>query len=203
MAETQKSFTPLYVLLAISLVLSAVVLIALPKGVDETALADKVTAQVISQIPAPEPVPTAAEIAAEIKVPEVTVPEFKSDQKVDEVWKEVYSDEIDELNTEAYNVAVDKLSDHDYRLLEKYLEANVADFDELETTTIKDYEVTAVNMGLKTDEDKVATVDFTLKARYTLLNGDSDDQKKTLHAIATVTFDKGDYSDEDVEIVFS
>ena len=177
------------------------------QGVDEQALADKVTAQVISQIPEVEPVPTAAEIAALITVPtvpEVTIPEFKSDEKVNDLWKNLYAENISKLETEAYDVAVNELEDHDYRLLTRWLESNVVGFDELDTpVNIHDFEVNVVELGLDEDEDKIATVEFELKVRYSLLEGTDDDFKKTVKATATVTFDEGDFSDEDVEIVFA
>lgn len=201
----EKNTTLLVSLIAIVGVLSLVTLfIAGSNKVDETALANTVTAQVISKIPAPEPVPTAAEIAALIPQPEAPViPEFKSDQKVDEVWKEIYADDIEELETEAYNVAVEELEKRDYKALEKYLKGSIENFDELVSVEIKDEDITVVNLGLDEDENKVATVEFELKAVYSLSEGEDDDFKKKVIGTATVTFDKGDYSDEDVEIVFA
>jgi hypothetical protein len=194
-------------LVALVGVLSLITLfIAGSNKVDEQALANTVTAQVISKIPAPEKVPTAAEIAAQIVVPsapEVTIPEFKSDSKVDDLWKNLYADQIEELETEAYNVAELELEDHDYKLLTKWLEANIVGFDEIDSVIIKDYDIDVVELGLDEDEDKIATVNFELKVRYTLLEGEDDNLKKTVNATATVTFDKGDFSDEDVELVFA
>ena len=178
-------------------------------NIDQQALADKVTAQVISQIPDVEPVPTAAEIAALITVPaapiapEVTIPEFKENEKVNDLWENLYAVNISKLETEAYDVAVIELKDRDYRLLTKWLESNVVGFDELDTPVeIHDFEVTVVELGLDEKEDKVATVEFELKVRYSLLEGTDEDFKKTVKGTATVTFDEGEFDDEDVELVF-
>lgn len=196
-------------LIVAAVILSLVTLFAVlgnNNKVDEEALANKVTAQVISQMPKSEKIDVdklATEVAGKISVPEVTVPEFKSDEKVQDLWEDLYADEIDGLETEAYDVAVSELEDHDYKALEKYLEANVEGFDELENVDVKDYEIKVINLGLDEDEDKVAVVEFELKVKYSLLEGADDDFKKTVYANATVTFDEGDFSDEDVELVFA
>ena len=197
-------------LIAVAVILMVVTIFGVYSitSVDEQALSDKVTAQVIKQIPVPEKVnvPTAAEIAALITVPsapEVVVPEFKSDSHVQDLWENLYGDEIDELETEAYDVAELELEDHDYKLLTKWLESSIEGFDELEDVDVKDYDITIVELGLDEDEDKIATVEFELKVKYSLLEGADDNFKKTVFATATVSFDEGDYDDEDVEFVFA
>lgn len=196
-------------LIVAAVILSLVTLFAVlgnNNKIDEQALANKVTAQVISQMPKSEKIDVdqlATDVAGKIAVPEVTVPEFKSDEKVTDLWDNLYADEIDELETEAYDVAVSELEDHDYKALEKYLEANVEGFDELENVDVHDYDVKVIELGLDEDENKVAVVEFELKVKYSLLEGADDDFKKTVYANATVTFDEGDFEDEDVEIVFA
>jgi hypothetical protein len=203
----EKNIGLLVGLISVLGVLSLITLFIAGSGkIDQQALSDKITAQVISKIPAPEKVPTAAEIAAQIVVPsapEVIIPEFKENEKVNDLWKNLYADQIEELETEAYNVAELELKDHDYKLLTNWLEANVVGFDEIDSVTIKDYDINVVELGLDEDEDKIATVNFELKVRYTLLEGSDDNLKKTVNATATVNFDKGDFSDEDVELVFA
>lgn len=171
--------------------------------VNEQDIANKITTQVLANIPAQAAVPTAAEIASLIKVPEApTIPEFKSDSKVSDLWDNLYADEIEELENQTYNVSVNELEKRNYRSLENYLKDNIENFDELEDVDIKDYDITITELGLDEDEDKIAIVDLELKVRYSLLEGADEDLKKTIHAIATVTFDEGDYSDEDIEIIF-
>jgi len=91
--------------------------------------------------------------------------------------------------------------------LTKWLEGEIVGFDELdEPVFIHDYEVKVVNLGLD-DEDKIATVEFELKVRYFLLEGEDDYFKKTVKATATVTYefdeDEGEYDDAEVELVFA
>lgn len=197
-------------LVTLIIVLAAINLIGLlvigSNQVDEQALANKVTAQVISQIPAPESVPTAAEIAALITVPsapEVNVPEFKSDSHVQDLWEDLYAEEIDELETEAYDVAELELEDDDYEALTDWLEANIEGFDELEDVDVDDYEINIIELGLDEDEDKIAEVVFELEIEYTLLEGVVQDYKKQLIATANVLFEEGDFDDEEVELVFA
>lgn len=197
----------IYTLLAVAVILCLITTFAVVGNkVDEQALSDKVTAQVISQIPDPDPVPTAAEIAAQITVPsapEVTVPEFKSDEKVKDLWEDLYADEIYKLETEAYDVAEIELEDHDYKLLTKWLEGQIEGFDELKDVDVEDYEVNIIKLGLEEDEDKVAEVVFELKVKYNLEEGQTTKYKKNVLATATVTFDEGEWDDEDVELVFA
>jgi len=178
-----------------------------PDKIDQEALANKVTAQVIQQIPVPEKPQVidvdalAATVAGKINIPEYVQPEF--DSKFVDIWEKEYADEIEELETEAYNVAEIELEKKDYKALERYLESTIENFDELEDVDVKDYNITIVDLGLDEDEDKVATIEFELKVRYTLEEGVDDDFKKYVYATATVVFDEGDYTDEDVELVFA
>jgi len=195
--------TMLVILAVLSLITTFV---SLGSRVNEQDLANKVTAQVISQIPAQDPVPTAAEIAALITVPsapEVNVPEFKSDSHVQDLWEDLYADEIDELETEAYDVAELELVDHDYKLLTRWLEENIEGFDELKDVDVEDYEINIIELGLDEDEDKIAEVVFELEIKYTLNEGEATKYKKDVLATATVTFDEGEWNDEDVELVFA
>jgi hypothetical protein len=141
----------------------------------------------------------ASEVAGKIKLPEVKSPDS---DKVNDLWESIYSSEISDLEDEAYDVALNELKDHDYKAIEKYLEANVADFDELKYVEVKDYDITVVNLGLEEDEDKSATVELELRVRYTLSDGEMVSYKKTFIVTATVVFDEGDFGDESVELAF-
>ena len=196
-------------LIAIAVILSLITMFGVfaITSVDEEALSNKVTAQVIKQMPQPEKPQVidvdalALDVASRINIPEYQEPVF--DSRFNDIWEKEHAAEIEELETEAYNVAEIELEDDDYELLVEYLESIIEGFDELEDVDVKDDDVTIVELGLDEDEDKIATVEFELKVRYTLLEGVDDDFKKTIYATATVVFDEGEYDDEEVELVFA
>jgi len=174
--------------------------------VDQNMLSNDITARVLSGIPKPQTINVdeiATQVAGKISVPSINIPEFKSDEKVQDLWENLYADNISEIETEAYDVAVDKLENRDYKLLTEWLENNVVGFDELKNVDIDDYDVNVINLGLSEDEDKVAEVVFELKIRYSLIEGQATSYKKNVIATALVTFDEGDYDDENVELVFA
>lgn len=199
--ENKGLLITLIVLVALVSIVS--VAISVNNQVDEQALSDKVTAQVIKGMPTPEEV-NVSELATSVAalIPEVEVPEFASSNMVEDLWEDLYDDEIDELKAEAYDVAVEELEDRDYKLLTKWLEENVEHFDELKDVDVDDYKTKVIELGLKKDEDKCAVVTFELKVRYTLDEGETTRYKKNILAIATVDFDEGDYDDEDVKLIF-
>ena len=210
----EKNNSLLIWLVVIVAILSLVTtFVSLGSKVNEQALADKVTAQVIRDMPkqtATQEIDIdqlAADVASRIVVPGIEVPKFESNEKVNDLWNDLYSENISKLETEAYDVAELELADHHYRLLTKWLEGEIVGFDELDAPVIiHDYEVKVVNLGLD-DEDKIATVEFELKVRYFLLEGEDDYFKKTVKATATVTYefdeDEGEYDDAEVELVFA
>lgn len=210
----EKNVGWLWTLLAVLIAINLIGWVMIPDSVDEQALSDKVTAQVISQIPTPEKMPTAAEVAAlvpkveipEFSVPEFVVPEFKDHEMVKDLWEARWADDIEELETEAYDVAELELEDRDYKLLTKWLEESIEGFDELEDVDNYDFddcEINIIELGLDEDEDKVVEVVCELKVEYSLLEGVAQDWKKTVFSTATVSFDEGDFDDEDVELVFA
>jgi len=186
--------------------------VSLGSKVNEQALADKVTAQVIRDMPkqtAAQEIDIdqlAADVASKIVVPGVEVPKFESNEKVNDLWNDLYSENISKLETEAYNVAVTELEKKDYKALNNWFEDNVLSFDEIKSVSDYDFsdcEVVIVNLGLDEEEDKVATVSCDLKVKYSLLEGVTDNFKKTVGLVANVVFDQGDFNDEDVELVFA
>lgn len=198
------------VLIAVAVVLSLVTMLMIGGigSVDEEALKNEITTSVLEGMPAQL---TAEELAALIVVPaapEVIIPKFKSNERLDDLWENLHSEDIEELETEAYNVAEFELEDDDYDLLVKWLESEIEGFDELEDVDVEDYEITVVELGLEEEglgdnEDKVATIVFELEVEYTLESGIVQDYKMQVLATATVVFDEGDFSDEDVELVFA
>jgi len=197
--------------LLISLIVIAVILSLITMfgvfaitSVDEEALSNKVTAQVIGQIE----IPTASEIAAEIPpvvIPEIVVPEAKemNNDRIDDLWNDLYETEIEELETEAYDVAEIELEDHDYKLLTQWLEGQIEGFDELRNVAVDNYEINVIELGLDEDEDKIADVVFELKVKYTLDEGQATKYKTNVLVTANVLFDEGDYNDEEVNFIFA
>jgi len=200
--EKENLLITLIVLVGILSIVSMFLVVG--NQVDEQALSDKVAAQVLGQIE----IPTAVEIAAEIPevvIPAITIPEPKevNSDRIDDLWENLYEDEIEELEAEAYDVAEIELEDRDYKALEKYLEANIEGFDELKDVDVDDYKINVIELGLKPDQDKVAEVVFELEIKYTLEEGEATRFKKDITATANVVFDEGDYNDEDIELIFA
>ena len=161
--------------------------------------------------------PTAQEIANLIvvpvaEVPEYEVPVFESDNKVDDLWKDLYSVEIAELELNAEENATTELeilieeaeddSDGDFY---DFLKANIEGFNELKNVYFdsEDVEVTIVELGLEENEDKVASVVFELDVRYNLEEGQVTRYKEKVIATANVVFEEGDFGDEEVNLVFA
>ncbi len=201
--EDKNLFVALILLVAAISVIS--LFVGLGNNLNEQALTDKIAAQVVSELPAPQAVPTAAEIAALVVIPalpEFEVPEFKNDEHIIDLWEDLYAEEIEELETEAYNIAVSEFEEDDYELLEDWFNEFLEDFDELENVEIEDYEVSVISLGLSEDDDKVAEVLFEIEVEYSLNEGPSYDYKKDLEVTAYVVFDEGDFDEEDVEWTF-
>lgn len=180
------------------------IIVSMGNDINEQALSDKITAQVIGQIN----IPTASEIAAEMPetvIPNITIPEPKevNSDRIDDLWEDLNNEKIEELEAEAYDVAELELEDRDYELLTQWLEDGIEGFDELEDVDVDDYEINVIELGLEEDEDKVAEIVFELEVEYTLKEGVVQDYKKDVIVTVTVSFDEGDFTDEDVELIFA
>lgn len=151
-------------------------------------------------------VPSAEEVASLVVMPELDfeVPEFKGEKMVKDLWENLYSVEIAELKDYAYNDSLDELMDDDYEALEDWLKLNVEGFDDLEDVDFDDYKVEVVELGLEEDEDKVAKVVFELEVEYDLMEGPNDHSyDKDLVVTAEVSYEEGDYSEEDVKFSYA
>ena len=213
----EKNMSWLIGLVIISALISLVGLLVIGGNqVDEEALKDSITTQMnadldakldekFAEFPKPATAEEIAKLIPKVEVPKWDVPEFKSDAKVSDLWEDMYSDEIDELEAEAYDVAEYELEDHDYKLLTKWLEASMSEFYELDDVDVEDYEINIIGLGLEEDEDKSAEVVFELEVYYSLEEGSVNDLEvlKLVTATAYVSFDEGDYSDEDVDLIFA
>ena len=165
-------------------------------------------------------VPSAQEIADLVVIPEVVVPEweapvipeFESDNKVNDLWEDLYSGVIAVLKGNATEDAEAELEDlineaekeEDGDLFD-FLKLNILNFDEVDDVDFEeeDVEVTVLELGLEDKEDKVAQVVFELEVTYTLTEGPSNDYyEKTVFATANVVYEEGDFGEEDVELSF-
>jgi len=144
-------------------------------------------------------VPTAQEIADLVVVPKA---DELDNNKVDDLWKDLYGEEIDEIEANAEEDALAELEDDDYEVLEDYLIENlILPVDELEDVDVEDVDVEVINLGLEEDEDKVAQVVFEIEVEYSLEQGEVTNYKKDLVVVYDVVYDEGDFDDEDVELV--
>lgn len=199
--ENKNLFVWLLVLVAFVSVISLAV--TMSNNIDEELLTEQIAKKVINELN----VPSAAEIAALVPVavlPEIVIPEAKeiNSDRLDDLWKNLYNNEIAELESEAYNIVLEEFEDKDYELLVEWLEANIEGFDELEDVDVEDYEVSIIELGLDLDEDKSAEVVLEIELKYSLKEGVDDNFKKDVIVKANVVFDEGDYSDEKVVFVF-
>ena len=176
-------------------------------SVSEQEMKDAVSESVKLEVAKVE-MPTAQEVADKVLegMPEPKeAPEFKGQEQLNDMWNDLYSNESEELKGYAYNDSLAEFEKDDWEVLVEWLELAVEDFDELVSyqVDIKDFEVSVVDLGLKDDEDKVAKVVFDVKIKYDLKNGVDDSFKDYLTVTADVVYEEGDFSDEDVKIVYA
>lgn len=207
--DNSKLLVGLVVLVAVISLISMSVSIG--NQVNEDELSDKITADVISQIPEQEvqEINTdeiASSVATLISATEAEVPqesELTDNEKLNDVWEKVFAENITELKDKAIDVAVEELEKDDYEVLEDLLKETVEGFDEIVNVSGEDFEASIVELGLGEDEDKSATVEFELEVEYTLKEGLTDSEyKKVIFVTADVSFEEGDFDDEEVEFTF-
>jgi len=147
--------------------------------------------------------PSAQEIADLIVVPGVEVPEFKSDEKVSEVWDKLYESEVLFLEAKALEVALAELVEQEEDELLDFLEDNIEGFDELVSLVEDDddREVKVLNLGLDDEEDKEMEVLLEFRFKYNLKEGEDDDFKDRLYVKSLVSYDEDD--GYEAELVYS
>ena len=176
---------------------------------DKTKFKTDIATMVLSNIPQPA---TAEEIAANVvipglDVPEWDIPEFKGEKMVEDLWEDMYSDEIDEIESEVEYYAMEELEDHDYKVIVKYMMVLIEEIDEDSIDVyVDDWEVTVTELGLEEDDDKSARVTYEIEVDYEVRVESEygytiEDYSKDLVVTYDVTFDEGDFSDEEVELV--
>lgn len=140
----------------------------------------------ISQIPeTPEiNIPTAAEIAAAVTIPEVTIPEVDTTQQ-QEIWEGVYDDEIEDLKHDALDACEDEFDWDDIEdLFSKYVDVEfVKEYED-------DREFEILNLGLDDEDDRHIIIMGILKVRL------DDEDRELVHGTCEVTSDDGDLEAE-------
>ena len=151
--------------------------------------------------------PTASDIASKVNVPaapEVNVPVFKSDEKVNEVWLKVYAPEISTLKSNAKNDGLAEVQKDNYDVLKDFLKANIDDFNKLKSVSVDNSSVEVSELGIADGSDKVAEVSYKLKVKYTLKTGTVGTvYKDFVEAEEVVTYNEGDFSDSQVDLTYS
>ena len=133
-----------------------------------------------SQIPEQQTIPTASEIANQIQIPDVSIPEADT-QRQDEIWEGVYEDEIEELEDEAIEVCEDEFDFDDIEdLFSDYLDVEFREEYE------DDREIDIINLGLDDEDDRHLIINGILKVRI------DDDYNELVYGVCEVTSHRGD-----------
>ena len=173
------------------------------KGVDKDEVKEIVATE-IAKIPEPviPEVPTAEEIAALVVVPE---PGEMDNDRIEDLWEDLYATEISDLEDAAENDAIAELEDDDWEIIEEYFELTIEGFYVLTDVDYEDTEVTILKLGLGEDEDRVVDVVFELEVKYTLREGPITRYRKIVLATANVVYEyeDGELDDKEVAITFS
>jgi len=153
-------------------------------------------------------VASAEEIASLVVLPEmpaVDVPEFKSDQKVDELWDELFNEQVEALEAEALALALAQVDKEEDDELEDWLKVEFPGFDELLrfSEDEDEREVEVLNLGLDDEEDRHVQVLFEFKIKYDLEEGVADDYKDRVYVTADVYYDEDDEELKCEDLIYS
>jgi hypothetical protein len=167
---------------------------------------DKIGAMVdskLSSLPTPVAPPTAAEIAALVVVP---ASEDVDNDKVNDLWEDLYGEEIAALEGNATEAVLEELDDDDSldEIIEMLAAAGIVvdDEDDVEIDVDDDEtEVEIVRLGVDDEDDgQEAVVTLEIKVSYSI-EGESDTVHK--HMIVTGVYTGDEDGDEDTELTFS
>ena len=158
-----------------------------------------VTAALASQDAPVVVVPTAEAIAALVVIPSV---ESAENVLLNEFLEVEFEDEYEEIEDEAEDHALDELEDHDWRVLEDYLNALYSGIDEDSFSyDVEDTDVQVTRLGLEEDTDRSALVTFEVEVEYEFENGVVEEYRVNLVVVYNVVYDEGNFNDETVELV--
>jgi len=157
-------------------------------------------------------VPSAAEIASLIVIPETVIPEAKEldNKKVSDIWKIMFNDCYVDLEDEARETVIDEIDEDD---LIEVIEDSLENFDKLKNLQLDDDETEVVinEIGFceidETDfgddeDDKSAEVTLVYNFKYQD-TFDSTWYKDSVTVTGTVEYDEGDFDDYDVELIYT
>ena len=130
-------------------------------------------------------VPTADEIATKVVIPPIVIPDTDN-QQLQEIWDELYEEEVDDLKSAALRVCTDEFDFEDIEdLFSPYVD--VVFYEEYD----KDREFNIINLGLD-DEDGVSGNDRHIVVEGVLKVEVDEDYRDLVYGTCEVTSDDGD-----------
>jgi hypothetical protein len=136
--------------------------------------------------------------------PEVIIPKTDDDLR-DDFYRDYFEEDYTEIENEAEAYALEELEDEEYEVVVEYLKTLLSENEELEEDSVDveiiDTNIKVTQLGLGEDEDKSATVEFELKVKYKLEEGETTRFKKNIDVLYDVVFDEGEFDDEEVELI--
>jgi len=186
--QTQRANAVQVITLGLAVVIALAFLFYLPSVVDKRI--DKVEDK-IANIPAPvveiPDYPTAEEIAA-------AIPD-KTSKQLQEIWEEIYADEVEELKEAAVNVCADEF---EWSELEDLLKAKFGDISEIQFVDYDedDTEITILDLGLDDEDDREVRVTGNFRVSYLPEEGEQIEVIKKVYGNCHVTSDDGELEAE-------
>lgn len=169
----QASQKPVIITLIVcSLVILAAVLLTIPEDVE------------------PVVVPTASEIAALVVIPDVVIPETDR-QLQQEIWDEIYEDEVDELTEDAIRECTNEFDWDDVEDL--FEDAHAVRFEAYDDD---DQDVDVINLGLDDEDDRKIRLSGYFTVSYIPDEGQQTRVNDKVHGDCLVTSDDGDLEAE-------
>jgi len=125
-------------------------------------------------------VPTADEIASKIVIPPIVIPDTNNQQQ-QEIWDEVYADEVNDLEDAALEACIDEFDFEDIEdLFSSY--SDVVFYKEYD----EDREFNIINLGIDDKDDRHVVITGVLKVEV------DEDYRKLVYGTCDVTSDDGD-----------
>jgi len=156
-------------------------------GSIDVPTAEDVAANVV--IPAVPSIPSAAEIAAAINIPDT------SNKQLREIWDEIYADEVEDLENSAMNLCHDEFDFDDVvdLLEDNFGDITDVDFEEFDED---DMEITIKNLGLDDEDDREVELTGYFRVSYLPEEGEQIKVVDKIHGVCEVTSDDGDLEAE-------
>ncbi len=149
-------------------------------------------------------VPTAAEIAALISIPNIDIPESIS---LDEIVVGIYEGDVKKLEEDVQSALWDEFDDEYMDEITDLIED--AEDDDIENLNIidwnyrNDYKFTILNLGLDDEEDRAGQVDNTFKVQYNIVGEDDLLTDKVYITGTASNWDDRDNEFDTVDAIFT